>query len=152
MTWQQGRADVVEALRARRLQRVTGGQAAGEGWLEVARRRLASAKRYGADDPESAYILAYDAARHALVGVLAQQGLRGTTEGGHLVLEHVTRAQFGDAFVEYSTLRRRRAELEYPAFPGEKIDIDELDAAVASADRIIEGAQQLLAHLTIFQD
>lgn len=152
MTWEQGRAEVAEALRTRRLQQVTGGQAVGEGWLEVARRRLATARLYGADDPESAYILSYDAARHALVGVLAHQGLRGTTEGGHLIVEQITRAQFGAAFAEFSVLRRRRSELEYPAFPGEKIEIEELDSAVASAGRIIDGAEQLLSHLTLFHD
>jgi hypothetical protein len=38
-------------------------------------------------DAESAYVTAYDAARFALVGVLAQQGLRATQKGGHLTVE-----------------------------------------------------------------
>jgi len=34
------------------------------------------------------------------------------------VVEQITRAQFGAAFAEFSVLRRRRAELEYPGLPG----------------------------------
>jgi hypothetical protein len=62
---------------------------------------------HGAPDrrrrPDSAYVTGYDAARFALVGVLAQQGLRSTQKGGHLAVEHAIRAQFGDAWGTVST-------------------------------------------------
>jgi hypothetical protein len=40
-------------------------------------------------------VLSYDAARQACVSLLAQQGLRPTTSGGHYAIEEVIRAQFG---------------------------------------------------------
>jgi hypothetical protein len=37
--------------------------------------------------PDSAFVLAYDAARQACTAPLAQQGLRPTTSGGHYAVE-----------------------------------------------------------------
>jgi hypothetical protein len=152
VTWQSGRQELIEALRAGELQQVTGGQAAGDGWITQARRKYATAQLISDTDPESAYVTAYDAARFALLGVLAQQGLRATQKGGHLAVEQAVRAQFGKSFASFSTLRRRRAELEYPAYPGEKVENEELLDALRTVDEIIDGAAQLLPHLSIFAD
>jgi hypothetical protein len=152
MTWKSGRQENLAALRAGELQRVTGGQAAGNGWITDARRKYETAGLIADADPETAYVTAYDAARFALVGVLAQQGLRATQKGGHLAVEQAVRAQFGPSFTMFSTLRRRRAELEYPSYPGEKVDQEELLGAVRTVEQIIDGAAQLLPHLTIFTD
>src|SRR6266700_7400204 len=140
------------ALRAGELQKVTGGQAAGAGWITGARRKYDTARLIADADPESAYVTAYDAARFALVGVLAQQGLRATQKGGHLAVEHAVRAQFAASFVSFATLRRRRAELEYPTYPGENVEHDELLDALRTTQQIIDGAAQLLDHLGIFPD
>jgi HEPN domain len=152
VTWQPGRQEVIAALRAGELQRVTGGQAAGDGWITQARRKYETARLISDADPESAYVTAYDAARFALVGVLAQQGLRATQKGGHLAVELTVRAQFGPSFVTFSTLRRRRAELEYPSYPGEKVEQQELLDALRTVEQIIDGAAQLVPHLSIFTD
>jgi hypothetical protein len=150
MTWEPGSDEIRRALKAGELQQVTGGQAAGEGWLTAARTKCATAALIADADPESAYVTAYDAARFALVGVLAHQGLRATQKGGHLAVEHAVRAQFGASFAAYGTLRRRRAELEYPAYPGEKIELSELGDALETTKRIIYAADKLLPHLTIY--
>jgi hypothetical protein len=84
--------------------------------------------------------------------VLAQQGLRATQKGGHVAVEHAVRAQFGTSFAMFGTLRRRRAELEYPSYPGEQVEHDDLLDALRTTSQIIDGAAQLLAHLTIFTD
>jgi hypothetical protein len=52
----------------------------------------------------------------------------------------------------FSTLRRRRAELEYPSYPGEKVEQEELLDAMRNVEKIIDGAAQLLPHLSIFTD
>lgn len=150
MSWEPGRAEILAALKSGELQQISGGQAAGEGWLASARTKCATATLIADADPESAYVTAYDAARFALVGVLAQQGLRATQKGGHLGVEHAIRAQFGANFSGYGTLRRRRAELEYPAYPGEKIEQEELSEAIKTTAQIIEAAEKLLPHLTIY--
>jgi hypothetical protein len=152
VTWRSGTQEVIATLRAGELQQVTGGQAAGDGWIAQARRKYETARLISDADPETAYVTAYDAARFALVGVLAQQGLRATQKGGHLAVEQAVRAQFGPSFVTFSTLRRRRAELEYPSYPGEKGDEGELLAALRTVEQIIDGAAQLLPHLSIFRD
>src|SRR6185437_2022080 len=60
-----------------------------------ARRGLEAARALADSAPDSSVVLAYDAARQACVAVLAQQGLRPTTTGGHYAIEEVVRAQFG---------------------------------------------------------
>ncbi len=81
------------------------------------RRTAATAAGLIATDAYSAYILAYDATRFACVSLLAQQGMRATTSGGHYAIERAVRAQFGPGFRPFGDLRRRRNELEYPRLP-----------------------------------
>jgi hypothetical protein len=98
MRWSQGETIIERLIREQRLQKVSGAQADGSAWLERPRRTVNTAKAAIASDPESAYVLAYDAARQAGAALLAQQGLRPTTQGGHNVVEEVLRAQFGTVF------------------------------------------------------
>jgi len=148
--WRKGEAEVEKLLREGSLDRVHGAQADGALWLERSRRILVSAAGIATDDPESAYVLVYDAARHLCVGLLAQQGIRATSKGGHYAVETVVRAQFGAVFREFGTLRRRRNELEYPAYPGESVDPDELVEAVASCRRLDEAATAIIGELGLF--
>lgn len=126
---------------------VTASQADGVLLLAKARRVVVSAEALLDSDPDSAYVLAYDAARHAGVALLAQQGLRATSKGGHYVVERVLRAQFGPGFRSYSTLRRRRNELEYPRAASETSDQAESARAVLDARAIIDAAADLLPQL-----
>jgi hypothetical protein len=113
-------------------------------------RTLASAKALLDIDPDSTYTLAYDAARFACTALLAQQGLRPTTNGGHYAVEQVVRAQFQSHFQSYGTLRRRRHELEYPSAPDAGTTPEEAAEACGSAQAIIEAAGKLLPHLRFF--
>jgi hypothetical protein len=150
MRWTIGEADVERLLHAGDLQQVAGAEAEGSAWIDKARRTLATARGIAADDPESAFVLAYDAARHACTGLLVHQGLRPTSRGGHYVVEQAIRAQFGNTFKPYAALRRRRNELEYPAFPGEHVDQAEIIAALATATSLIDAAGKLLPDLSAF--
>lgn len=80
--WAQGAADIEALLAKRHLERVTGARAAGAPWLKKASQRLDTAAAILDHDPESAFILAYDAARFVGEALLAQQGLRPTQAGG----------------------------------------------------------------------
>jgi hypothetical protein len=148
--WTKGEAEVEKLIREGALDRVRGAQADGAVWLERSRRILASAEGIAADDPESSYVLVYDAARHVCVSLLAQQGIRATSKGGHYAVELVVRAQFGPAFRDFGTLRRRRNELEYPAFPGESVEPHELAEAITVCRRLDEAAVVLLPELSLF--
>ena len=98
----------------------------------------------------SAYVLAYDAARFACIGLLAQQGIRATTDCGHYAVERAVRAQFGDGFRPFTDLRRRRNELEYPRFPEDTATPEEAQQAVEVARNLIAAADQLLGQLSFF--
>jgi len=148
--WRHGEATVERLLAQGQVQAVTGAQADGAAWLAKAHRTLTTAERIASQDPDSGYVLAYDAARHAGTALLAQQGLRPTTAGGHYALEQAVRAQFGDPFKPFGTLRRRRNELEYPTFPGDETELDEAEAAISDARRILEATEKLLPHLGFF--
>jgi hypothetical protein len=142
--WPRGEAEIEELLRGGQLQQVTGAQTDGQPFLDKARRVLTTATGLVATDAESAYVLAYDGARHAATALLAHQGLRTTSKGGHYAVDLALRAQFGAGFRSFSALRRRRNELEYPENPAEMIDADEAQQAVIDAGALIDAAARLL--------
>lgn len=148
--WSQGAQEIERFLDRHHLERVTGARADGRPWLDKARRRIETAEGIIADDPESAFVLAYDAARFIGEALLAHQGLRATQAGGHLVVADAARAQFGDPFAGLHALRRRRNELEYPAFPGEQVESGEVIRAIAITRGLLAAAQRLVEHLDVF--
>ena len=120
MTWEPGRDKIERLLSNGELERVTPDTA-------VARRLLADATKHldtaapglAATDPSGAYQLAYDAFRKSAVALLAAQGLRATSRGGHIAVQDAITAQFGATvrtFKSFSRIRRAdlRIELESP--------------------------------------
>jgi len=85
--WKRGEADVEALIAAGDLQKLTGEAANGERLLKKAVVTLGTARLSIESDPDSAFVLAYDAARQALTALLAHQGLRPTTKGGHYTVE-----------------------------------------------------------------
>ena len=81
--WPRGEAQIEQLIANKQLQQVIGGQANGAHLLQKASRTLETAGEIADQDPDSAYVLAYDAARYSGTAILAQQGLRPTTSGGH---------------------------------------------------------------------
>ena len=148
--WQRGRDEVESLIASGHLQRLTGAAAKGERLLAKAGTTLETARLAIDRDPDSAFVLAYDAARQALTALLAQQGLRPTTKGGHYSVEQAVRAQFGEGFRGFGALRRRRNELEYPQWPVDDASIDEALNCVESARIIIEAAKDLIGELDLF--
>lgn len=148
--WAKGESAIDELLAADQLQSVRGAQANGSPLLDRARNAINSAASIGGQDPDSAFTLAYDAARFACTALLAQQGLRPTVKGGHLVVERVVRAQFGDTFRRFRDLRIRRHEIEYPDHPDERVDEREALQAIADAHELIDAASRLFEHVGLF--
>ena len=148
--WPRGEGEIENLIAAKQLQQVIGGQANGAHLLQKASRTLETAGEIADQDPDSAYVLAYDAARYAGTAILAQQGLRPTTSGGHYAVEVALRAQFGDGFRSFGAMRRRRNELEYPTGPSETTSQDEVQKAIRDTEGLLLAAQQLLPTLTIF--
>jgi HEPN domain-containing protein len=148
--WKRGEAEVEALVVAGDLQKLTGEAASGERFLAKAAVTLETARSAVERDPDSAFVLAYDAARQALTALLAHQGLRPTTKGGHYAVERAVRAQFGPGFRQFGALRRRRNELEYPERSGDDATVDEASEAVTNAQAIIGAAEGLLDQLGLF--
>ena len=100
--WKRGESEVDALLASGELQKLTGAAANGERLLEKAAVTLTTARSAVETDPDSAFVLAYDSARQALTALLAHQGLRPTTKGGHYAVEQAVRAQFGPGFRQSS--------------------------------------------------
>lgn len=150
MRWSAGETVVERLLEQGHIERLQGTQADGESWLQRARRSLDAAQIVAEAAPDSSIVLAYDAARQACVALLAQQGLRPTTAGGHYVIEEAIRAQFGNSLRAFGGLRRRRNELEYPLCPTEEASAAEAAEALDTAGDIIEAVARLLPALGFF--
>jgi hypothetical protein len=148
--WARGEAEIEQLIARGELGSVAGAAADGGPLLDQARRTAATAAELVSSDPHSAYVLAYDAARFACIALLAQQGLRATTSGGHFAVEQSVRAQFGDGFRPFGALRRRRNELEYPHLPADTASSEEAGDAAGTAQRLISAASELLPQLSFF--
>ena len=148
--WQRGAAEIERMLAGGELQALTGAAADGGQWLAKARRTLNTATNAASTDPDSAFTLAYDAARFACTALLAQQGLRVTTRGGHYAVEVAVRSQFGGTFDQYGGLRRQRNDIEYPVIIAAKLAPNDAQVATGVANEIIDAADQLLPHLGLF--
>ena len=148
--WARGETEIERLIGSGHLERVSGARADGTPLLNQARKTIATATKLIPDDTYSAYVLSYDAARFACVALLAQQGLRATTNGGHYAVERAVRAQFGDGFRPFGALRRRRNELEYPHMPSDTATTDEAREAAETAERLISAATALLPQIAFF--
>jgi len=148
--WTRGESEVEGLIAARDLQKLTGDAANGKRLLEKAAVTLETARSAIERDPDSAFVLAYDASRQALTALLAHQGLRPTTKGGHYAVEQAVRAQFGPGFRQFGALRRRRNELEYPERPGDDATVEEATESVEHSQAIITAAEGFIEQLGLF--
>ncbi|MGL5929792.1 MAG: HEPN domain-containing protein [Dermatophilaceae bacterium] len=142
--WSPGRATVEDLISARKITRLAGADAGRDGLMERARQQLLSATALIESDPATAYVVAYDAAKHAAMALLAEQNLRPTHDGGHLAMEQVLTAQFHGVFSGFSRLRRRRNELDYPSSAEDFADTGEARRAIEAATTIVDNALELL--------
>jgi HEPN domain len=148
--WQRGEAEIERMLADGELQALTGAAADAEQWLSKARRTLRTATGAADTDPDSAFTLAYDAARFACTALLAQQGLRVTTRGGHYAVEVAVRGQFSTTFERYGGLRRQRNDIVYPVIVAARLTPNDARSAIAVATELTDAAEQLLPHLGRF--
>ena len=96
MTWGPGRDEVSTLVAGGELERVAPDTALAARLLDDGTRHVESARsaeRLG--DLTGAHQLAYDALRKAAAALLAVQGLRATSRGGHIAIQDAVQAQFG---------------------------------------------------------
>lgn len=115
--WPEGEAEVEALLAEGELERVQASDELSERRFSQADESLEAARLVLDISPRTAYVNAYDAARLALAAVLDKQGLRATSKGGHLAIQHCLRAQLGSVarvvIPAFADLRRGRNTAEY---------------------------------------
>ncbi|HUB37261.1 MAG TPA: hypothetical protein VMA72_00255 [Streptosporangiaceae bacterium] len=148
MTWQPGRDRIGELLDAGELEHVTADQRIAQLLLGDASRHLAtSAAALSSEDLSGAYQLAYDALRKSAASLLAVQGLRATSRGGHVAVQKADLAQFGStvrAFRSFGRIRRARNNFEYPSTVTPGPFADDVTDAIATATHAHRAARTVL--------
>jgi HEPN domain-containing protein len=145
--WRKREEQVTGLVEQRHLQQVAADSQTAAALLASAGRHVDSARRTVDTDPEAAYALAYDAARKSATALLAHQGLRPTTSGGHIAVVDAICAQFPGVpgLTSLDRLRRRRNQAEYPNPTSyDPISVDEANDAIETASRCVSSANRLL--------
>jgi len=138
-------ADPVDRLLAQRaLDRVAPSRALADRLLEQSAAHLATARSAVDDDPVGALQLAYDAARKAALALLAPQGLRATSRGGHRAVAEAAAALYGGPFARLDRLRRRRNQAEYPDTDTAPVTREDAVATIEAASAMHAEARRLL--------
>lgn len=152
--WAQGREIVTQLIERGELERVAVNANHCNSLLSKAALHLESAEQLRTLDPDQAFAAAYDSARKALTALLAAQGLRPTSRGGHIVVAETALAQFepplGPHIKPFNWMRRTRNAVEYPNENTPDISTEEVDEATQYARKILDIAQTLLPQLSKF--
>jgi hypothetical protein len=146
--WRKGEDTINELLERGHLQKVTADAQTADALVATSERHVQSATTLTASDPEAAYSLAYDAARKAATALLAHQGVRPTTTGGHIAVVDAVNAQFPGVggLKSLDRLRRRRNQAEYPDPAGyDPITPEDATEALDAARATIAATSRLLA-------
>ena len=148
MSWARGRDVIERLLRDGELESVEASTDVAMQLIKTAQAHVALAALGVNDDPAGALQLSYDAARKASAALLATQGLRATTRGGHIAVIDAVRAQFNDrggvaVFGKLNRLRRRRNDSEYPSADSPGVTSDDAQEALDLAHETIDAANNL---------
>lgn len=149
MTWERGRTDIERLIADGELERVTPSDEVASRLLADADAHIALASKGLEDDPAGALQLSYDAARKACAALLAVQGLRATTRGGHIAVIDAVKAQFNDRggmeiFGRLHQLRRRRNRTEYPDLDSPGVNEEDARQALETARGAVDAAKRLI--------
>ena len=143
-SWRRGRTVIQRLLDDSALDRVRPSAKHARRLLSEARTNLASAKVIAPSDPSGSLHLAYDAARKASTALLAVQGLRPTSRGGHRAVQDAVSAQFGGPFRDFARMRRQRNRSEYPTADSPTVTADDATDAVTRAAAMFDRAHELV--------
>ncbi|MGQ0824683.1 MAG: HEPN domain-containing protein [Actinomycetota bacterium] len=148
MSWTPGADRVRELLDASELEQIEPSTDVANRLMIEATRHVASAEAISAvGDTSGAYSLAYDALRKSAASLLAVQGLRATSRGGHIAVQDTVIAQFGDTvrcFRAFSRLRRNRNRFEYPGDAASEAAEDDVEDALKVAREAVDRVSTIL--------
>ncbi len=146
--WDRNRNEIEAMLQQREIETVVASTSHAERILDEARQHVRSAQMIIGENPSGALNLAYDAARQAANSLLAAQGLRPTTSGGHIAVQDAAICQFDGPFKELRQLRRRRHANQYPSATDPTATTEDAEEAIDAATRMVEAAGQLFDKFT----
>lgn len=153
MSWSRGREEIVAMLDRRELTQLTANMELAERLLAAARMHLLSAESIADTDPYLAYAAVHDAVRKSLAAMLQAQGLRATTQGGHLAVQNAIKAQFGASMGALlrpmDRIRITRHEAEYPS-ESTWIDAETVRDDLPAAQSIVNAAEKAVPNLPVF--
>ncbi len=148
MTWKPGKDRIEQLLVAGELELVTPDDAVAQRLIANATKHLGTASAgLIAEDLAGAYQLAYDALRKSAAALLAVQGLRATSRGGHIAIQEAINAQFGasvQAFKSFGRIRRARNDFEYPDSDTQGPSFDDAEDAITVATKARDAAVTVL--------
>ena len=148
MTWEPGRERIQQLIDEEEIGRVPPDVEVARRMLEDAGRHLATAATAASTgDLAGAYQLAYDALRKSSASLLAAQGLRPTSRGGHVAVQEAVTAQFGATvrvLRSFGRIRRSRNSFEYPSSETPGPSADDVDDAVKVASQVHSAAIAIL--------
>lgn len=140
--------DVIkQMLGDRRLERIAVNRDHAEGLISMARRHVRTAEVLAeTDDQAMAFIAAYDAARKALVAVLAAEGLRARPVGGAHRNTGVAAAEFVEdaALEDFEWMRQVRNATEYPSDDHPSASEQDVEEAISAAGGIVAACGEYL--------
>jgi hypothetical protein len=151
--WPEGAEEIEGMLSAGSLERVTPSPTHALRLLAEAERHLGTARMVADADPPMAYDSLYSAARKALVAALAQQGLRATSRGGHLVVQFALEAQLGrvrHVVKAFNRLRVTRNEADYPREESPPLSSADVHEDLPAAADIVDAMRKFVPRLGPF--
>ena len=141
-------SDVIARMLAnRRLERVAVNRDYAVTVIEMAKQHVRTAEALaGSDDQAMAFTAAYDAARKALVAVLATKGLRVRPVGGAHRNTGVAAAEFIEdaALEEFEWMRQVRNATEYPSDDQPTATLQDVREAISAASAIVTACEAII--------
>jgi hypothetical protein len=154
MRWEQGRAEIDRMLADGELECVQASREHADRLVNQARRHLDSAETTCDSDPEGAYGTLYDAGRKSMWAILANQGLRPTTKGGHLAIYHGVKAQLdppmGQQLRPFDRMRRQRHDAEYPQIDTPELHADDIREDIPKIQALVDIAERVLDSMSAY--
>lgn len=151
--WAEGASEIEGMIAAGDLENVAPSEAHAQRLLAEAERHLLSADRMADTDPPMAYDSLYSAARKALAAVLAKQGLRATSRGGHIAAQRAIEAQLGrvrHVVRAFNHLRVTRNEADYPSEETPPLKPTDVREDLPEALEIVEAMKKLVPRVGPF--
>jgi hypothetical protein len=121
--------------------------------LDQSGAHLRSASQIIDGDPGGSFQLSYDAARKSMTAILLIQGLRHTSQGGHLAVEQAITAQFPE-IVDFGAIRWMRLlrnQTEYPSPNRPTASYEDALQGLEAATLILRAAQNLASEVEPFE-